>query len=757
MVEKEWPANLSEIHLTFPVRGHSFYPLTRVLRRVEKALKRCSSVKKNEKFTEVCESGCEVLKTLLKKEVGDTWKEEDLKWYKRLLEDKEDDAAGTGGDGIEGAQLVVEMTSIIVLIYGFWMNVLTLIIIFHMWKKLKQSQSEEANLEFRQYVRHQGLSLELRTKFFMFLRYKFRSTFFKENNINKTVSTILRRELQMSITSKTIEKVDVFSDRKVTVNPCPDNQSTQKVKQMHHWRNCGLQPREEPVVNSFVDSGLLIEARRHFFSFIMLSSDHPQAKIYYRSYLQRRREHMRHLSRYKGTVHPFSECNIYWEYIVSCSMMIDAIYRIILATYSWGVVSTIGLRRAIMVMDILLLCDIVMRFFMGYYDSEANKSVLDKKDIAKHYLKTYFLIDLVASGYTTLFFLRARATRSMHEWTVVLGIIRIVRVPRIFAAFDVFRLRCSLSGFATTAITTLLALWALTTFSYILMFTVENIIEFVFYETTRWEEINIFRLYKSTILLWCVGVEGSVEGAQLSFQTSSIFFLCWGVWINILTLIYITNMWTTSGYGRGKDLMYLELNQYVRSQGLSQELRSKFFAFLGFKFNNRFYKENSVNKTAGTILKTEMHTFLAKRKLDEVHVFRNVPGRLLNALVAKFRTEIFLTNDVIIVAGVPGDCMYFINYGTVAIYSLAGKEICHLEDGAHFGEISMIFHEPRMETVVAVTPCELFVLQKTDFVEIISPHRRVLEMIKEQARSRLSNASKENRELGHKLLRNSSF
>nr|CAI5823298.1 unnamed protein product [Callosobruchus analis] len=190
-------------------------------------------------------------------------------------------------DRIEGAQLVVEMTSIIVLIYGFWMNVLTLIIIFHMWKKLKQSQNEEANLEFRQYVRHQGLSLELRTKFFMFLRYKFRSTFFKENNINKTVSTILRRELQMSITSKTIEKVDVFRYRqKVTVNPCPDNQSTQKVKQMHHWRNCGLQPREEPVVNSFVDSGLFIEARRHFFNFIMLSSDHPQAKIYYRSYLQ---------------------------------------------------------------------------------------------------------------------------------------------------------------------------------------------------------------------------------------------------------------------------------------------------------------------------------------------------------------------------------------------------------------------------------------------------------------------------------------
>ncbi|VEN35846.1 unnamed protein product [Callosobruchus maculatus] len=143
--------------------------------------------------------------------------------------------------------------------------------------------------------------------------------------------------------------------------------------------------------------------------------------------------------------------------------------------------------------------------------------------------------------------------------------------------------------------------------------------------------------------------------------------------------------------------------------------------------------------------------------MDRIDFFRNVPARLLNALVAKFRTEIFLTNDVIIVAGTPGDCMYFINYGTVAIYSLAGKEICHLEDGAHFGEISMIFNEPRVETVVAVTPCELFILHKADFTEIIFPHRRVLEMIKEQARSTISNASQENRKLGRKLLRTSSF
>nr|CAI5856527.1 unnamed protein product [Callosobruchus analis] len=46
--------------------------------------------------------------------------------------------------------------------------------------------------------------------------------------------------------------------------------------------------------------------------------------------------------------------------------------------------------------------------------------------------------------------------------------------------------------------------------------------------------------------------------------------------------------------------------------------------------------------------------------------------------------------------------MYFINYGTVAVYTPSGKEMCHLDDGAHFGEISILFKERRLGSVLAV-------------------------------------------------------
>lgn len=83
-----------------------------------------------------------------------------------------------------------------------------------------------------------------------------------------------------------------------------------------------------------------------------------------------------------------------------------------------------------------------------------------------------------------------------------------------------------------------------------------------------------------------------------------------------------------------------------------------------------------------------------------------------------------------------GDCLYFIDKGTVAIYSDAGQEICHLEDGDFFGEIALVMNRFRTASVVAVTNCELFRLDKTDFDNTIAYYPTVYENIKKVAINR---------------------
>nr|CAI5817591.1 unnamed protein product [Callosobruchus analis] len=80
--------------------------------------------------------------------------------------------------------------------------------------------------------------------------------------------------------------------------------------------------------------------------------------------------------------------------------------------------------------------------------------------------------------------------------------------------------------------------------------------------------------------------------------------------------------------------------------------------------------------------------------------------------------------------------MYFINFGTVAVYSTSGREICHLEDGAHIGEIAFIFDEMHQTTVVAVAPCELFKLKKADYDKVLNRHPDVKELIQKRATQR---------------------
>ncbi|KAJ8945717.1 hypothetical protein NQ314_009079 [Rhamnusium bicolor] len=106
-------------------------------------------------------------------------------------------------------------------------------------------------------------------------------------------------------------------------------------------------------------------------------------------------------------------------------------------------------------------------------------------------------------------------------------------------------------------------------------------------------------------------------------------------------------------------------------------------------------------------------------------------------VVAQLISEIYLPGDVIINSGSSGSCMFFIYHGTVAVYTPLGRELCHLEDGAHFGEIALIFNETRVATVVAVSACELFMLRRSDFLDTIEPFPKFKEELLTLATERL--------------------
>lgn len=83
--------------------------------------------------------------------------------------------------------------------------------------------------------------------------------------------------------------------------------------------------------------------------------------------------------------------------------------------------------------------------------------------------------------------------------------------------------------------------------------------------------------------------------------------------------------------------------------------------------------------------------------------------------------------------------MYFIGLGTVAVFSPNGKEICHLEDGDHFGEFCLIFDDlKRRANVVAVDYCEIYRLNRQDFKSTIKQYPESYQMFEHLALERLN-------------------
>lgn len=71
-------------------------------------------------------------------------------------------------------------------------------------------------------------------------------------------------------------------------------------------------------------------------------------------------------------------------------------------------------------------------------------------------------------------------------------------------------------------------------------------------------------------------------------------------------------------------------------------------------------------------------------------------------------------------------------------YALRYFEICHLVDGAHFGEVALLVADQRrVASVVAIEVCEVYRLERKDFRQCIDVHSELFAKIERIATERV--------------------
>ncbi|RJP77627.1 MAG: hypothetical protein C4524_07850 [Candidatus Zixiibacteriota bacterium] len=112
--------------------------------------------------------------------------------------------------------------------------------------------------------------------------------------------------------------------------------------------------------------------------------------------------------------------------------------------------------------------------------------------------------------------------------------------------------------------------------------------------------------------------------------------------------------------------------------------------------------------------------------LRRIHFFDGLKFEELERLATLVSILSVESGEVIISSGEPPEAFYIIERGRVEIVrdTSAGSEVVATlgRSGDFFGEMALIESRPRSSTVRALTPCELLVISRPDFDELIREH-----------------------------------
>ncbi|XP_072397737.1 potassium/sodium hyperpolarization-activated cyclic nucleotide-gated channel 2-like [Diabrotica undecimpunctata] len=524
---------------------------------------------------------------------------------------------------------------------------------------------------------------------------------------------------------------------------------------LSYGHDCTLEDIADNYDYDFVPGKSLISRIRRWFVRMRVVSESSKFYTHHlRSFGAISAERRRHLENYPYAIHPFSTGRVVWAII----MIIVILYQFIFTSFlyllfdfrdpNYSFPYTINILR--LIFDTFLMLNVVLNCFTGYYNEPMQKVVLDRRSVFKYYLSTNLIPDLLSSFpfYLDIFVPMSTNYMAIILWLTLFRYLlarSFISYSKIIASY--FQIK-HFNYMTTMVIVNTTLFWHI--MCCVIEFIRANIIYYkrfdAFYDKSEegyfindmfWIKY-INALHHKSLLLYNSGYGKVIPKAEL--EIILIFLVWYGsslFCIYILAMIMEINTGNTSSVLK-YDAMERQLKEYMRHKQLPSQMRSRILTYYEFKFQKKYFRENEILATISEQLRQEMNMHACKKLVENVTFFRNLPLNLLVRIISCLKIEVYLVNDLIIRVNTPGTSMYFISTGTVAIYTKTGKEVCHLEDGAHFGEIALLKKNTyRIASVVAVEVSEIYRLDQKDFVKAINPYPDLLSSIQHIAEERM--------------------
>eukprot|EP01029_Cantina_marsupialis_P013257 TRINITY_DN29331_c0_g4_i3.p1 TRINITY_DN29331_c0_g4~~TRINITY_DN29331_c0_g4_i3.p1 ORF type:complete len:662 (-),score=145.30 TRINITY_DN29331_c0_g4_i3:1126-3111(-) len=396
-----------------------------------------------------------------------------------------------------------------------------------------------------------------------------------------------------------------------------------------------------------------------------------------------------------------------------------------------------------LVTDVLFLMDMIFQFFSAYeIEDEFGQTQLitSLKTISLHYLKTWFLLDLLANfpfqwafssvdGYNRqLRFLRLPRLFKMLRFLRILKTLRLIKLFSQLRRWGALQnLHPGLKRMAKFVFFFIVFTHWCACAWFFISFLFDHDIETWVYRDGLVGDSQmtqyIAALYWALATLTTMGY-GDIVGETTYERSFTILCMLIGVsFYSYLTATVASFMDTLDDESKQFREKMEQVESFMTSKKLSRNLKDQIRGYLKYSYERRApdFAEDQIIGELSSSLQLSIIDELYGDIIPKFPFLKNKDPMFIASLFRKCVPQQAPPNKIILREGSIAQEFFLLNKGRVEMVSLCtGRVLVQLPSGSFFGEISLLTAGKNLISVRTVTPCDLFAIQRKHLDAILN-------------------------------------
>lgn len=405
--------------------------------------------------------------------------------------------------------------------------------------------------------------------------------------------------------------------------------------------------------------------------------------------------------------------------------------------------------------QIAFFIDIVLQFFVAYRDSQTYRMVYNRNQIALRYLKSSFIIDLLACMPWDQIY---QITGKKEEIRYLLWI-RLYRVRKVTEFFQSLEKDIRINYMFTRIIKLIFVeVYCTHTAACIFYYLATTLpaqeegytwigsLKLGDFSYSNFRDIDIWKRYTTSMYFAIVTMATVGYGDIHAVNMREMIFIMIYVSFDMILGAYLIGNMTAlivkgSNTERFRDKM-ADVMKYMNRNRLGRDIRSQIKGHLRLQFESS-YTEAAVLQDLPISIRAKISQTLYMPFMEKVPLFKGCSSEFISQIVIRVHEEFFLPGEVIMEQASVVDQLYFVCHGVL-------EEVAIGEDGSDdvislllpqssFGAISILCNIPQPYTVRVCELCRLLRLDKQSFSDILEIYfndgRKVLNNLLEERES----------------------